>query len=540
MPAPYETPIGSWTRKSTFFWAAVGATVGLANLWQFPYLAGQHGGGLFILLYVACLLLVTLPLMVTEAAIGRHSRHGIVLAMDGYIRSARCSRWWMFAGRLSVIAAFLVLSYTAVFGSIALAYVFYGAFGVFANAGQAEATAVLSGLVSDTRDYKVFMGWHLFFLVLVIWVSIQGVVQGLERVFRALVPASLILLLGLFALAAWHDRLGGAISAILQFRPADVGAGSVKAALFHAFFTLGLGMGVWAIFGAYTPAGVRLKRSVLAVVLMDTLVAILAGVLIFATATTDGSFDGERGFSLLFVSLPVALAPLPGSQFIIAAAFLLVVLVVWTSALALLEPVVGWFREWTGAPRGWSVFIMGVLVWLAGLITLLSFNMWSDIRLAGGTLFRWLELITGGLLIPLVAILIALFTGWCLTRSLSFTIIGNTPRLFGRIWYWVMRLVLPVVVAYIGISYTLFSLDNLCDNNREEVRWCRQVDPVVADPGVLQPEEVEPAPSADHGVTPTPAVKEGKPQPARHEEDAKPEPAPEKAPKQGDILYHSV
>ncbi len=209
--------------------------------------------------------------------------------------------------------------------------------------------------------------------------------RGLERVFRALVPASLILLLSLFALAAWHDRLGGAISAILQFRPADVGTDSVKAALFHAFFTLGLGMGVWAIFGAYTPAGVRLKRSVLAVVLMDTLVAILAGVLIFATATTDGSFDGERGFSLLFVSLPVALAPLPGSQFIIAAAFLLVVLVVWTTALALLEPVVGWFREWTGAPRGWSVFILGVLVWLAGLVTLLSFNLWSDVRLAGGT-----------------------------------------------------------------------------------------------------------------------------------------------------------
>ncbi len=540
MPAPYETPIGSWTRKSTFFWAAVGATVGLANLWQFPYLAGQHGGGLFILLYVACLLLVTLPLMVTEAAIGRHSRHGIVLAMDGYIRSSRCSRWWMFAGRLSVIAAFLVLSYTAVFGSIALAYVFYGAFGVFADVGQAEATAVLSDLVSGTRDYKVFMAWHLFFLVLVIWVSIQGVVRGLERVFRALVPASLILLLSLFALAAWHDRLGGAISAILQFRPADVGTDSVKAALFHAFFTLGLGMGVWAIFGAYTPAGVRLKRSVLAVVLMDTLVAILAGVLIFATATTDGSFDGERGFSLLFVSLPVALAPLPGSQFIIAAAFLLVVLVVWTTALALLEPVVGWFREWTGAPRGWSVFILGVLVWLAGLVTLLSFNLWSDVRLAGGTPFRWLELITGGLLIPLVAILIALFTGWCLTRSLSFTIIGKTPWLFGRIWYWVMRIVLPVVVAYIGISYTLFSLDNLCDNNQEEVRWCRQVDPVVAEPGVLQPEQVEPAPSADHGVPPTPAVEEGKPQPARHEEDAKPETSPEKAPKQGDILYHSV
>jgi NSS family neurotransmitter:Na+ symporter len=120
MPTPYQTHIGSFTRKSTFFWAAVGATVGLANLWQFPYLASLHGGGLFILLYLACLLLVTLPLMVTEAAIGRYARHGIVLAMDGLIRSAKQSRAWMAVGRLSILAAFLVLSFTAVFGAIAL------------------------------------------------------------------------------------------------------------------------------------------------------------------------------------------------------------------------------------------------------------------------------------------------------------------------------------------------------------------------------------------------------------------------------------
>ncbi len=539
MPAPYQTHIGSWTRKSTFFWAAVGATVGLANLWQFPYLAGQHGGGWFILLYLACLLLVTLPLMVTESAMGRHARHGIVLAMDGYIRSARCSRWWMFAGRLSIIAAFLVLSYTAVFGSIALAYVFFGALGVFNNAGEPETTAVLAGLVSDTRDYRMFMAWHLFFIVLVVWVSIQGVVKGLERVFRSLVPASLLLLLGLFVLAGWHGRLEGAMAAILQFRPEDVSLGSLKAALFHAFFTLGLGMGVWAIFGAYTPVGVKLKRSVLAVVLMDTLVAILAGVLIYATATIDGSFDGARGFSLLFVSLPVALTPLPGSQFIIAAAFLLVVLVVWTTSLALLEPVVGWFREWTGAPRGWSAFIMGALVWFAGLGTLLSFNIWADVQLAGGTLFRWLELVTGGLLIPLVAILIALFTGWCLTRSLSFSILGKTPWLFSRIWYWVMRLVLPVVVAVIGVSYTLFSLDNLCDGG-EQSKWCRQISPVIATPQESPAVNSQQSGGGQVNESPSSAPQEGVTRPARHDDGPGNDPVPEKAPKRDDILYHSV
>ncbi|MEQ9545214.1 MAG: sodium-dependent transporter [Marinobacter sp.] len=539
MPAPYQTHIGSWTRKSTFFWAAVGATVGLANLWQFPYLAGQHGGGWFVLLYLACLLLVTLPLMVTESAMGRHARHGIVLAMDGYIRSARCSRWWMFAGRLSIIAAFLVLSYTAVFGSIALAYVFFGALGVFNNAGEPETTAVLADLVSDTRDYRMFMAWHLFFIVLVVWVSIQGVVKGLERVFRSLVPASLLLLLGLFALAGWHGRLEGAVAAILQFRPEDVSLGSLKAALFHAFFTLGLGMGVWAIFGAYTPVGVKLKRSVLAVVLMDTLVAILAGVLIYATATIDGSFDGARGFSLLFVSLPVALTPLPGSQFVIAAAFLLVVLVVWTTSLALLEPVVGWFREWTGAPRGWSAFIMGALVWFAGLGTLLSFNIWADVQLAGGTLFRWLELVTGGLLIPLVAILIALFTGWRLTRSLSLSILGKTPWLFSGIWYWVMRLVLPVVVAVIGVSYTLSSLDNLCDGD-EQSKWCRQISPVVASPKEPPASDSQQSEDGEVSESPSSAPVEGEARPARHDDGTGNDPVPEKAPKRDDILYHSV
>jgi NSS family neurotransmitter:Na+ symporter len=464
MPTPYQTHIGSFTRKSTFFWAAVGATVGLANLWQFPYLASLHGGGLFILLYLACVLLVALPLMVTEAAVGRYARHGIVLAMDGLIRSARQSRAWMAVGRLSILAAFLVLSFTAVFGAITLAYVFFGALGRFSGAGEAEATGILAGLVSDPGEYRVFMGWHAFFLLLVLRVSAQGVVKGLERASRVVVPGTLMLLLVLFALASWHGRLDGAINHILAMHPEDLSWASLQAALFHAFFTLGLGMGVWAILGSYTTPHTRLKRSILAVVLMDTLVAILSGLMIYAIATEGNSFDGERGFSLLFVSMPVTLAQLPASQFVITVVFLMVVLVVWTTSLYLLEPIVGWFREWTGAPRSMSVLLIGLAVWLVGLASLLSFNAWAGERVGGATLFRWLELVTDGLLIPLVAILTALFTGWCLTRHLSGTILGASPRLFVDIWFWVMRLVLPLVVGWIGVQYTAFSLANLCSN----------------------------------------------------------------------------
>ncbi|MBW0147494.1 sodium-dependent transporter [Marinobacter arenosus] len=542
MPTPYQTPIGSFTRPTTFFWAAVGATVGLANLWQFPYLASLHGGGLFILLYLACLLLVTLPLMVTEATLGRYSRHGIVLAMDGFIRSAKVSRWWMSAGRLGILAAFLVLSFTVVFGAIALAYVFFGAMGKFSGVDQGGATAILSGLVSDPGEYRLFMGWHALFLILVIWVSIQGVVKGLERTLRVVVPGTLLLMLGLFALAASHGRIDGAVSHLLEMHPEDVSLDSVKAALFHAFFTLGLGMGVWAIFGAYTAPNTRLKRSILAVVLMDTLVAMIAGLMIFAMATDGSSFDGERGFGLLFVSLPVTLGQLPASQFVIAAVFLMVVMIVWTTSLAVMEPVVGWFREWTGAPRGWSALIVGLAVWLTGLASLLSFNLWADDRFAGATVFRWLELITGGLLIPAVAILISVFTGWRLTRSLSHRILGQAPAFFAAIWYWVMRLVLPVVVAYIGIQYTAFSLTNLCDAGSDGI-WCGQPATVMSDmndEGVL----VEGGADTPGGEVPGEAGSG----PSEAPEDASsPKKAPaadsapgENDPKDGDILYHSV
>lgn len=467
----YETSIGSWTRPTTFFWAATGATFGLANVWQFPYLASRHGGGLFVILYLFCLLLVTLPLMVTESTMGRHSRHGLVLALDGYVRRARCARGWVWAGRLGILAALLVLSFTAVFGAIALAYVFFGAMGRFIDGGEAEAAGILSGLVSDPENYRLLMAWHGFFLLLVIGVSVRGVVDGLERAVQAVAPLMLLTLVVLCGLAAWAGDVRSASSLMLAFHPADVTPQSLRAALFHAFFTLGLGMGVWTLFGAYTPAGTRLKRSVLAVVLVDTLIAILAGLAIYSLVPGGHEADAGRGFELLFIALPVALSEFPGGQFLVALVFLVVVMIVWTSSLALLEPVVGWFREWTGAPRSWSVCLMGLLAWFVGLASLLSFNVWSGQRFAGGTAFRWLELATGGFLVPLVSLLIAVFAGWCLTRHLSSRILGSAPEVFRSIWFWVMRLVLPAAVAYIGIHYTIISFTSMCSSGSGAL-WC--------------------------------------------------------------------
>lgn len=531
---PYETHIGSWTRPTTFFWAALGATFGLANVWQFPYLASQHGGGLFILLYLACLLLITLPLMVTETTMGRYARHGLVLAMDGYVRSVRCSRWWLSVGRLGILAAFLVLSFTAVFGAISLAYVFYGAIGRFIEAQPADASGILSGLVSDPDEYRAFMAWHGFFLLLVIWVSMQGVVHGLERAIRAVTPAMILLVSAFCGYAAWQGNFGQATEVLLRFNAADLTAQSLKSALFHAFFTLGLGLGVWTLFGAYTPVGTRLKRSVLAVVLMDTLVAIAAGLAIYSLVPGGPEMAGERGFNLLFLSLPVAMSDLPGSQFLLTCFYLLIVMVVWSTSLALLEPVVGWFREWTGAPRALSVFMIGMAVWLVGLGSLWSFNIWSDLQFFGGSFFRWLELFTGGLLVPLVSFLIAVFAGWYLTRSLAFRMLGNTPRAFGMIWLWVMRLVLPVVVAYIGFQYTLAGALAMCDRSADAF-WC-----AGPEPDGQQVEDLREGRSDDAGADEKAGPEAGDESPGSGEEPEVNGPPAEGAPTEDDVLYQSA
>lgn len=570
MPIPYETHLGSWTRRSTFFWAATGATVGLSNLWKFPFLAGENGGGLFVLLYLACLLVVTLPLMLTETAVGRQARHGIVLAVDGLARDAGRHLAWVWLGRLSLVAGFLVLSFTAVIGAICLAYVFYGAFGLFVEATEPHIARTLVELVEDPSQYRDFMAWHVAFLGLVMAVSMQGVVMGLERAFRLVVPLFLLLLVALLIYSHHAGELNAASHYILGMRPQQVTWQSLQLALAHAFYTLGLGMGVWVIFGAYMPRVAPLKRSVFAVALMDTLIAIMAGLAIYGLVLRSGAV-GEQGFGLVFLALPASLADAPGSQFVATACFVAILLVAWTTSLALLEPAVGWFREWTGAPRGWSVVIMTVVVWAAGLGTLFSFNLWSDAAFQGGTVFRWVELVATGLLIPAVSVALAIFVGWKLGPTRALRMIGRAPRLVAAVWYWVLKLVLPVVVIYIGGHYAWSSLTNLCEGQSRAV-WCHARAlmpteslelPLLRGDGQPAPQAQRghrPAPDSDRSLRPhedskggpgydTPGAPEAPADPAGSDGKAAPEASsakdgsgeePDRAAKHSEILYHSV
>ncbi|GGY79941.1 sodium-dependent transporter [Marinobacter zhanjiangensis] len=470
MPTPLNTTLGLWSGRSTFFWAAAAATIGLGNLWYFPWLASQFGGGYFVLMYLAFLLLVTLPLILAESALGRHSRHNIALAMRTEAQSRRLSPRWRWVGRVSVLSGFLVLSITLVIGSICLAYVFYGALGAFADATPASMTHTLGRLVENPHEYRGFVAWHLGFVVLVGLVAVRQAL--VERAVRLVMPVFLILLVALLGWSYWQGAGAGSLDAVMGLRWHDVSFQSAWVALSHAFYTLGIGLGVWTVMGALMAPGTPLKRSVVGVALLDTIVGVMAGVVIYGIAQSMINPTDARGFGLVFIALPVGLGGFDYHQLLSTAVFVAILLVAWTSALVLVEAVVGWLREWLVSPRPVSVLLVLVLAWLTGLVTLFSFNIWSDVQFLGLTPFRWIELVTSGLLIPLVAAALAVFLGWLAPVGYLSELLGGAHQWLARLWHFALRYLLPVVVVAVGASYSVASLQLMCENGN--LVWCRQ------------------------------------------------------------------
>lgn len=465
------TPAGSWVHRMTFFWAVTGATAGLSNFWTFPGLVAEHGGSLFLLVYLMGLLLIILPLMLTEAAIGRYARFGPVLAFDRLAGDAGAPGRWLWVARLSVFSGFLIFAMFAVIGGICLYYLFYAALGQFNHATEASLLSTLEGFVRDPEQSRTFMGWHVGFLLLVMVVSAQGVWQGLGRAMRVMVPLMVFLLLALLVYSVQEGAFERATARMLEPHWADFGFESVRLALTHAFYTLGLGVGVLIVFGAYSAPTTPLKRSVFVVALSDTLIGIAAGLVVHSLITVSHS-PGLSGFELVFLALPESLGAMPGGQFLLTGFLMMVTLAAWTSALALMEPAVGWLQERLAAPRRWTVLIIGVAAWLAGLAVLFSFNLWSDATLLGGTAYRWMDILSSALLIPVVCILTSFFVGWALADEESLRLIGRGPTLVRQIWLWVTRLVLPTVILYIAVHHAMASAVSLCDGAPSLI-WCR-------------------------------------------------------------------
>ena len=436
-----------WAHKGTFLLAAVGSAVGLGNLWRFPYLAGENGGGAFILIYALTIAAVGIPILIAESLLGRASRKSPIMGMKQLISSHDSHSAWKIIGWMGALAAFIILSFYSVIAGWAIHYT-----GLMFSGSLSGASAEIIGAGFDEllASPSLLILYHSLFLGVSVLIVGLGVHKGIENGLRFMMPALFIILLIVFIYAAIEGDLTASLNFLFTFNLDDLSLKGWLEAMGQSFFTLSLGMGAIMAYGAYMSPEASLTRTAISIALVDTLVALVAGVAIFALVFGQG-LEAGQGPGLMFVTLPLAFADLPGGSILGGVFFILVIGAALTSAISLVEPVAGYFIERFNISRHKAVAIMGLGCWLLGLLTVFSFNIWAtesfSHELFGKSPFDTLEFMTN-IMMPLGGVLIALFVGWKLNAEIVSQQMA-TSSVWLYCWQVLLRYVAPTAVMFV-------------------------------------------------------------------------------------------
>lgn len=446
---------GEWSSRWAFVLAATGSAVGLGNIWKFPYITGENGGGAFVLIYLMCVAGIGLPIMMAEVLIGRRGRQSPINTMRTLAEEAGHKPVWYLLGWMGVLAGFLILSYYSVIAGWAVAYVFRTASGMFDGATADQVNSIFAHFVGDP---EVVMAWHTVFMVMTMVVVARGVQGGLERATRYMMPALAVILVVLVGYAMNTGYFDEGLA--FMFRPDfhRITANGVLIAMGHAFFTLSLGMGAIMVYGSYLSHTASIAKTSLMIAGADTVIALLAGMAIFPLVFANG-LQPEQGAGLIFKTLPLAFGHMPGGSFFGTLFFILLVFAAWTSSISLIEPAIAYLVENRGLGRGKATIIIGAACWVVGLATDFSFNVWEDDHplsfiplFKDKTLFDMLDYLTANIMLPLGGFFIALFAGWFMTRQSTREEIGTGESRVFLIWRFVIRYVSPVAVAIVFLN----------------------------------------------------------------------------------------
>jgi NSS family neurotransmitter:Na+ symporter len=430
-----------------FILAVTGSAVGLGNIWKFPYVAGQNGGGAFVIVYLLCVILIGMPVMMSEILIGRRGRRNPVATMALLGEEEGSSRQWQWVGAIGVVAGILILSYYSVIAGWTLMYILKSVSGAFTGATAEVVSNEFAGFVGDWRLVALC---HTLFMALTIFVVARGVERGLEQAVRFMVPALLTLLLVLFGYAITSGSFGDGLAFMFTPDFDKLTWDSVLAALGQAFFTLSIGMGAIMAYGAYLPEETSITNASAAVVTADTMIAILAGLVIFPLVFANGLNPGE-GPGLVFQTLPLALGQMPGGAFFSTLFFILLSFAAWTSALGLMEPAVAWLVEHHNRTRAQAAVMIGGTIWLLGFLTVFSFNVLADVDVGKGTVFDNLDHLTNNIMLPLGGLFIAVFAGWIMCRNSTADELGGAGASY-KLWRFLARYVVPVGVMFVFLK----------------------------------------------------------------------------------------
>lgn len=436
MSTPRPGAYGYWSSQPAFVLVAAGATIGLGNIFSLPFLLGQYGGGAFLLVYVLALFFVALPLLMAELLIGRRGRANLITTMRVLGDEAQV-HWhgvWMALAWLGLLGAGLVLSYFSVIAGWSMAFTIRAAAGMLSDKNPEAMREILLALVGDPERS---LTWHTMFMITATIFVAHGR-AGLERVTRYLVPLAFISLLALIVSAGFAGDLWAGLRVMLTPDFSRLGWEGALEALQQAFFSLALGMGVMVTLGLYLPERVSLPNVGGAIILVDLAFALMSGLAVFGFIFATGEVP-THGVGLVFQQLPLVIGEHPGSQYMLIFLYLSLFVATLTAALGLMEPTVVWLMERNQLSRSMASTMTGVTIWLLGLGTLLSFNAWEGLTFFGKTIYQWIELLTGHILLPLVGVAICVFVSRAMHVEVLREAWGGGNRWSFDVWRFCLR-----------------------------------------------------------------------------------------------------
>ncbi|WP_150049172.1 MULTISPECIES: sodium-dependent transporter [Methylomonas] len=432
---------GQWSSRFAFILAATGSAVGLGNIWKFPYITGENGGGAFVLVYLICVAALGIPVMIAEIMLGRRGRQSPINTMETLAEEAGVDKRWHYVGWSGMIAGFLILAYYSVIAGWSMAYITKAFFGQFINSSPEEIQRLFENLMASPVE-QIF--WHSLFMFATMHYVMKGVQGGLEKAVRFLMPGLFFILVFLvgYAMVAGDYQRGMAFLFTPDF--SKIGAEAILTAMGQAFFTLSLGMGAIMVYGSYLPNHVSIAKTTFFIAGADTAVALLSGIAIFPLVFAN-NLEAAAGPGLIFQTLPLAFGQMTGGWLFGILFFVLLFFAALSSSISLIEPAVAWLVENENIERHKASVWSGTACWAVGVGVVFSFNVWSNVTLFGKNIFEFLDFVTANLMLPLGGMAIAIFSGWLMKREHAEHELEVGHEAF-EAWYFLIKYVAPAAV----------------------------------------------------------------------------------------------
>ena len=432
---------GQWGSRTGFILAAAGSAVGLGNIWKFPYITGENGGGWFVLMYLICIVLVGLPVMIAEIMVGRAAQKSPVIAFQD-LSGGKFA--WSLVGWMGVATGFIVLSYYSVVAGWAIEYIKLALTEGFADKTPDEIGATFGALYGD---FGRNVQWHAVLMGIAILVVLAGVQRGIENAARILMVGLLAIMIGMMIFATTQPGFGAAVDFVFGGHAEKLTPAGVLEAMGHSFFTLSLGMGALITYGSYLRRDDDIVATSAVISILDTGVALLACMIMFPIVFSVGQ-DASAGPGLVFVSMPIAFAQIPGGAILGVVFFVLLFFAALTSAISLLEVVAAAFIDKFGMSRTVAAVVMGLIIFVLGLP-----SAESTLKLPGFDInfFDTLDKFATNILLPLGGLAVAIFVGWVVPASQSREQFMQGTSLGGLyiIWFTLLRYVVPVGISLV-------------------------------------------------------------------------------------------